>query len=225
MRIDSSVVGMESARRYTSSSVQYSRFVLKNYQGGKTESNTSLLGGDVGSQEPETKEEPTTNEMSKDAIISLRDRVESMRSRKVYFRSSTDDTMAQFRHYTTRYIFMLLFGREKTNEFLGEEEHFAGASGSNAGNATQDAGTASQNINTATLEFLPMKQVSLTRETAFYEKESVAFASKGKVTTADGREISFNVNLWSIIGKSMILRSFSGYVIRWLSICKMTWQP
>lgn len=195
MRIDSSVVGMESARRYTSSSVQYSRFVLKNYQGGKTESNTSLLGGDVGSQEPETKEEPTTNEMSKDAIISLRDRVESMRSRKVYFRSSTDDTMAQFRHYTTRYIFMLLFGREKTNEFLGEEEHFAGASGSNAGNATQDAGTASQNINTATLEFLPMKQVSLTRETAFYEKESVAFASKGKVTTADGREISFNVEV------------------------------
>ncbi len=195
MRIDSSVVGMESARRYTSSSVQYSRFVLKNYQGGKTESNTSLLGGDVGSQEPETKEEPTTNEMSKDAIISLRDRVESMRSRKVYFRSSTDDTMAQFRHYTTRYIFMLLFGREKTNEFLGEEEHFAGASGSNAGNATQDAGTASQNINTATLEFLPMKQVSLTRETAFYEKESVAFASKGKVTTADGREVSFNVEV------------------------------
>lgn len=213
MRIDSSVVGMESARRYTSSSVQYSRFVLKNYQGGKTESNTSLLGGDVGSQEPETKEEAAgkaslkagensatkgtsaTNEMSKEGIISLRDRVESMRSRKVYFRSSMDDTMAQFRHYTTRYIFMLLFGREKTNEFLGEEDHFAGASESNAGNETQGAGTASQNTGTATLEFLPMKQVSLTRETAFYEKESVAFASKGKVTTADGREISFNVEV------------------------------
>lgn len=217
MRIDSSVVGMESARRYTSSSVQYSRFVLKNYQGGKTESNTSLLGGDVGSQEPETKENPAakeslktgenlttglvsgaetptekeapaTNEMSKDGIISLRERVESMRSRKIYFRSSIDDTMAQFRHYTTRYIFMLLFGREKTNEFLGKEKHVIGTQGAGAGATNNNTGT-------ATLEFLPMKQVSLTRETAFYEKESVAFASKGKVTTADGREISFNVEV------------------------------
>ncbi len=194
MRIDSSVVGMESARRYTSSSVQYSRFVLKNYQGGKTESNTSLLGGDVGSQEPETKEEPATNEMSKEDIISLQDRVESMRSSKVYFRSSTNDTMAQFRHYTTRYIFMLLFGREKTNEFLGEE-NVAGTSETNTGNASQNSGTGAQNANMATLEFLPMKQVSLTRETAYYEQESVSFASKGKVTTADGREISFNVEV------------------------------
>lgn len=220
MRIDSSVVGMESARRYTSSSVQYSRFVLKNYQGGKTESNTSLLGGDVGSQEPETKEgskanentatngAEASNEMSKDAIIDLRERVESMRGRKVYFRSSVNDTMAQFRHYTTRYIFMLLFGREKTNGLLGEE-NIAGTSETNAGNASQNSGTgawsagadttaawsASTNQNTATLEFLPMKQVSLTRESLFYEQESVSFASTGKVTTADGREISFKVEV------------------------------
>lgn len=188
MRIDSSVVGMESARRYSSSNVQYSRFVLKNYQGGKTESNTSLLGGDVGSQEPETKEENAAKEISKDSIISLQDRVESMRSRKVHLRTSTDDTMSRFRHYTTRYIFMLLFGREKMDRFLGEEESFANSSEANAG-------TAEENSNIATLEFLPMKQVSLTRETCFYEKESVSFATRGNVRTADGREISFNVEV------------------------------
>lgn len=215
MRIDSSVVGMESARRYTSSSVQYSRFVLKNYQGGKTESNTSLLGGDVGSQEPETKEgskanentatngAEASNEMSKDAIIDLRERVESMRGRKVYFRSSVDDTASRLRHYTTRYIFMLLFGREKTTNLLGEEEPAAGAQSSNgdsfaawsAGADTTAAWSASTNQNTASLEFLPMKQVSLTRESLFYEQESVSFASTGQVTTADGREISFNVEV------------------------------
>lgn len=187
MRIDSSVVGMESARRYSSSTVQYSRFVLKNYQGGKTESNTSLLGGDVGSQEPETKEEKAPKEISKDSIISLRDRVESMRSRRVHMRSSTEDTMSQFRHYTTRYIFMLLFGGEKTNRLLGEE---------NVANQTEaNTKVSEENGNMATLEFLPMKQVSLTRETCFYEKESVSFASKGNVRTADGREISFNVEV------------------------------
>lgn len=188
MRIDSSVVGMESARRYSSSNVQYSRFVLKNYQGGKTESNTSLLGGDVGSQEPETKEETAPKEISKDSIISLQDRVESMRSRKVHLRTSSDDTMSRFRHYTTRYIFMLLFGREKMDRFLGEGESFDNSSEANAG-------TAEENSNIATLEFLPMKQVSLTRETCFYEKESVSFATRGNVRTADGREISFNVEV------------------------------
>ncbi len=188
MRIDSSVVGMESARRYSSSNVQYSRFVLKNYQGGKTESNTSLLGGDVGSQEPETKEETGSKEISKDSIISLQERVESMRSRKVTLRSSTNNTANQLRHYTTRYIFMLLFGREKMDRFLGEEESFDNSSEANAG-------TAEENSNMATLEFLPMKQVSLTRETCFYEQESVSFSSRGNVKTADGREISFNVEV------------------------------
>ena len=102
-------------------------------------------------------------------------------------RSSTEDTMSQFRHYTTRYIFMLLFGGEKTNRLLGEE---------NVANQTEaNTGVSEENGNMATLEFLPMKQVSLTRETCFYEKESVSFASKGNVRTADGREISFNVEV------------------------------
>ncbi len=182
MRIDSSIVGMESARRYTSSTVQYSRFVLKNYQGGKTQSNTSLLGGDVGAEQPETKEEPAnTKEASKDSIISLRDRVESMRGRNVRLRTAQNDTMAQFRHYTTRYIFMLLFGGDKMNDFLGED--------------TVQTPENSDNTEQATLEFLPMKTMSFTRESAFYERESVSFSSKGKVTTADGREINFNVEV------------------------------
>lgn len=102
-------------------------------------------------------------------------------------RSSTEDTMSQFRHYTTRYIFMLLFGGEKTNRLLGEE---------NVANQTEsNTKVSEENGNMATLEFLPMKQVSLTRETCFYEKESVSFASKGNVRTADGREISFNVEV------------------------------
>ncbi len=182
MRIDSSIVGMESARRYTSSSTQYSRFVLKNYQGGRTQSNTSLLGGDVGTQQPETQEEPANaKEASKDSIISLRERVESMRGRNMSLRTTSNDTMAQFRHYTTHYIFMLLFGRDKMKDFLGEES--AGMSSN------------TENTEPANLEFLPMKTVSLTRENCYYEKESVAFSSQGKVTTADGREISFNVEV------------------------------
>ncbi len=182
MRIDSSVVGMESARRYTSSTTQYSRFVLKDYHGGKTQSNTSLLGGDVDANEAEAQEHPTTKEASKDSIISLQERVESMRNRNISLRSSTSDTMAQFRHYTTRYIFALLFGDEKTRELLGEDE------------MTKTPETA-VNTSPATLMYTPMKTVSFTQESYYMETESVSFSSTGSVTTADGRNISFNVEV------------------------------
>lgn len=186
MRIDSSVVGMESARRYTSSTKQYSRFVLKDYREGKTQNNASLLGGDVAEQETESQEQTKTNEASKDSIISLQERVERMRNRNISLRSSASDTMAQFRHYTTRYIFMLLFGDEKTKELLGEDmsENMTGES---SGSLT--AG------NLATLEYTPMKQVSITQESYYMETESVSFSSTGSVTTADGRNISFNVEV------------------------------
>ena len=68
---------------------------------------------------------------------------------------------------------MLLFGREKTINLLGEEEPAAGAQSSNgdtfaAWSAGADttavwsagAGATNNNTGTATLEFLPMKQVS-----------------------------------------------------------------
>lgn len=191
MRIDSSIVGMESARRYTSSSVQYNRFVLKDYHGGKTQSNTSLLGGDVDANEAGAQQQPTTNEASKDSIISLQERVESMRNRNISLRSSTNNTAAQFRHYTTRYIFMLLFGGEKTRELLGED-------------MAEEMPDTSSNTLPATLEFTPMKQVSFTQESYYLETESVSFSSTGMVKTADGRSISFNVE----VGLS---RSFQQY--------------
>ncbi len=179
MRIDSSVIGMESARRYTSSRTQYNRFVLKDYHGGKTQANTSLLGGEVAEEEKETQEPKQAQEASKEYSQDLQERVESMRHGNVKVRSASEDFANQFRQYTTRYIFMLLFGSDKTKEFLGEEEDFEIPS----------------RENTATLEFTPMKTATVTTESFFMECESVSFSSTGKVTTADGREITFDVEV------------------------------
>lgn len=188
MRIDSSVIGMESARRYTSSRTQYNRFVLKDYRGGMTQGNTSLLGGDVSKEEAQVADTEQTNGASKDYVSDLQERVESMRQNRVSLRSSTSDYAEEFRQYTARYIFMLLFGEEKTKELLGEEKALELS-------AQQDR---------ATLQFTPMKQVRVTAEEYFEEKEEVAFSSAGKVTTADGREITFSLD----VGMS---REFSEY--------------
>lgn len=177
MRIDSGVIGMESARRYTSSRTQYSRFVLKEQQGEKTQADTSLLGGNLGTGEEEAKQ-TGVNEASKDYTYDLQEKVESMRVNRDRIRTTTTDFADKFRQYTTRYIFMLLFGEDKTKEYLGEEE------------AVQMTPK-----NTATLEFTPMRQVAVTRESYYFEAESVSFSSQGKVTTADGREISFSLEI------------------------------
>lgn len=177
MRIDSGVIGMESARRYTSSRTQYSRFVLKENQGSKTQAKTSLLGGELGADEEET-EQTSAKKASTDYTYDLQEKVESMRVNRARIRSTTTDFADKFRQYTTRYIFMLLFGDDKTKEYLGEEEKL-------------DLSPK----NTATLEFTPMRQVAVTMESYYREEESVSFASQGKVTTADGREITFLLEL------------------------------
>ncbi len=179
MRIDSSVIGMESARRYTSSKTQYNRFVLKDYHGGMTQANNSLSGGDVSEEEAEAAETRQSQGASRDYITDLQERVDSMRRNRVQVRSTANDYAEEFRQYTTRYIFMLLFGDEKTKELLGEEE-------TSELPKTQES---------AILEFTPMTQVHVTAESHFVETESVSFSSKGTVTTADGRQISFSLGV------------------------------
>ncbi len=186
MRIDSGVIGMESVRRYSSSRTQYSRFVLKEQQGEKTQAGTSLLGGELGAGEEEAKQ-TGVKEASTEYTYDLQEKVESMRVNRPRIRTTTTDFADKFRQYTTRYIFMLLFGDDKTKEYLGEEE-------------TIDLSPQ----NTATLEFTPMRQVAVTRESYYREEEAVSFASQGKVTTADGREITFSLE----VGMS---RSFEQY--------------
>jgi len=177
LRIDSGVIGMESARRYTASRTQYSRFVLKERQEEKTQAGTSLLGGELEAHEEE-KKQPAIGEATTDYTYDLQEKVESMRTNRPRIRSTTTDFADRFRQYTTRYIFMLLFGDDKTKKYLGEVE----AQGLSL-------------KNTATLEFTPMRQVAVSMESYYREEESVTFSSQGKVTTADGREITFSLEV------------------------------
>lgn len=177
LRIDSGVIGMESARRYTASRTQYSRFVLKEKQEEKTQTGTSLSGGELETGEEETKQ-PATGGATTEYTYDLQEKVESMRVNRPRIRSTTSDFADRFRQYTTRYIFMLLFGDDTTKKYLGEEEPVELTS-----------------KNTATLEFTPMRQVSVVRESYYREEEAVTFSSQGKVTTADGREITFSLEL------------------------------
>lgn len=197
--IDSSVIGMESARRYTSSTTRYSRFVVKDYNGAATHGmqNTmsDLLNSGSGEELPEEKQtaaEPDANTATMDTIENLRQQVESMRTGRVNIRPATTSTADSFKHLTVRYIFSMLFGQEKANKILGED-YMAG---------TSLAGTSS--MVSFSSSAVSSNVLTLQSEQYYSEQESTSFSAKGIVKTADGREISINVD----VGMS---RSFTQY--------------
>lgn len=197
MRIESSAIGMDSARSYKASRASYNRFALKDYVQGGMNTGVGVAGqqlgmGNMKEQTSQGQDKGGGNGrqsrmLSAGGVSDLRERVESMRTGRVQLRSSSDSAVGKLRSYTMRYIFMLLFGDDRTREFMGEDENL-GTSG--------EAGQESQGGN-ATLQLQPfnMKVLSFGTEEYYYEQENTLFSSVGTVRTADGREINFNVNL------------------------------
>lgn len=194
MRIESSAIGMDSARSYKASRMTYNRFALKDYVQGGTNTGAGVTGQQLGTgtMKKETAQEQSQDQengkesrmLTRDAVTDLRERVESMRIGRTQLRSGADNTVGTMRNYTMRYIFMLLFGDSRTRDIWGEDENVV---------PVEDGGQTGN----ATLQLQPFNMKVLSFNTAEYytEQENTLFSSVGTVRTADGREISFNVDL------------------------------
>ena len=194
MRIESSNIGMDSARSYKASRMSYNRFALKDYVQGGMNTGIGVAGQQLGmgnmkekasQNQSQNKENGKENRMlTTDSISDLRERIEGMRTGRVRLRNSADNTVNTMRSYTMRYIFLLLFGDNRTRSFLGEDENLA---------TTEDNAQSGN----ATLQLQPfnMKVLSFSAEEYYTEQENTMFSSVGTVRTADGREINFNVDL------------------------------
>lgn len=194
MRIDSSAVGMESVRSYKASSTTVRRFSIMDYQQGLAQGSNAggngtlnaAIGGNA--ENAGNAEEKTAEGKSKTDTAALQDWQSRFRATTsgVSVRSSANQTFAELRQQTIRYIFDLLFAarRKRPGQWMQESGVEAGAS------QTGRAG----GENTLAL-VTNMKVLSLGQETYFQESESTSFSTAGTVKTADGREISFNVNV------------------------------
>ncbi len=173
MHIVSGSLGMESARRYSSSSYYKASF-------GQTEL-----------KEDKEEKEASGKEASKNEIIDLQERVESMRSRGSLLRNKSESTVEEFRNKMIRYIYELLFGKERADKLTEEWEDTPIESNIHA------------NANEYTL--VPVERVIYSSEYYYHEEETTSFSTQGIVKTADGREISINVDV-------TMSRSFTQYV-------------
>ena len=182
MRIDSSVLGMESARRYTSSTTRSSRFGIKDYSRNAANGmSNGLFGSFFGSGEGlgmgEQKGQSTNNNngmASMDKVEELKNRVDSMRNNRLTFRSSTNDAISRMRQQTMRSLFYLLFGSGRASSIFGD--YF---SGSFSGGFQPSSGTS----------------LVYSNEQYYEETESTYFSTKGIVKTADGREIEIDIEV------------------------------
>lgn len=213
MRIDSSAVGMESARSYKASNTTVRRFTIMDYQQGLTQGNNTLnaaVGGNTGNTG--NAEENAAEDGKEANVTTLQDwqaRFQATTS-GVSIRSSVNQTYADIKQQTIRYIFDLLFAarRNRWSQWMQENGIESGAS-QNGGANGENVNAASGNGNNGNemyyqnglLMMKPrtlvtnMKVLSLGQETYFEESESTSFSTTGTVRTADGREINFNVNV------------------------------
>lgn len=199
MRIDSSTIGMESARNYQSTRTTYRRFSIMEYRAGSLTYNGNGLNGAVtdgenkNGQVQEGKEGETSGTSEK-KLYTLEDWQNSLavRSRRIDSYGVRSNTMDNLRQVTIRYIFDLLFAGRKNRLSQWREDYGLNSSTSGGSNSAMSS---AQNGNMQILDFGTTRVLSYTQETFSYEREDTGFSTTGTVRTSDGREINFNVDI------------------------------
>ncbi len=200
MKIDSSAVGMESTRNYRESTLNIRRYVVSRY----TESGTELQAADQNGEKPGTEntEENGNTEQNKtgNQTASLNDWQGRMQvsTAKIRVRSRESQTLDQIRQRTVRYIFDLLFAyRRNRLGSWGQENSYGSSSGNETEEILRQTPTAQGTGEVLQLKSssINMRVLNYSHETIHTESERTTFSTAGTVKTADGREISFHVNV------------------------------
>lgn len=173
MRIDSSVIGMESARRYSSVTARSATGSMARRTGNMNRSLGgffgSLVSADENAEQTETKEE--NGAKLEDITTHFRNLSNPGR---ISDAARQQDPVMTIRQQCVRFLMDLFF--RYRGESIRDFDSDYSLSGMNMGSRT------------------PVYQVNtLTNEYYHREEEHTAFATKGMVRTADGRELSFNL--------------------------------
>lgn len=185
MRIDSSSIGMESARSFSSVKLK-SAHSLRGRTGSLTAyEGNGFPGGFLGTGEEAKNRDESGNAQTTLEDITLHFRNLSNTGR-VASSSEEKDARETIRQHCMRYLMYLLFGerhKEELDELWG------------------DVGEQAVSFQTGSVV---SQTYSMKKFVYHSETETTTFATDGIVRTADGREINFNLNL-------EMSRSFTSY--------------
>ncbi len=179
MRIDSSVIGMESTRRYSSVTSKSVRASGRQFSGSLAGLNSGQnhLGSFLGSlvSSGEEKEQTERTEENEENSANLEDITTHFKNlsnaTKVKERNTPEDTLMTIRQRCIEFLMELFFDFRRDRDDLWE---MAANSGSR---------TPVYRVNTLTNQYYHV------------EEEQTTFSTTGMVKTADGRELSFNLEV------------------------------
>lgn len=192
MKIDSSYVGMESARTYRSSatrklsiSVQQGWYSQKAMQNGSMENafENAKSRMNKAKEQEELTDSSTHSEDNEDALAQLKNAQASnvgrvRESSSTTSRNGTEHIRQQF----VLYLWSMFFGKDKASRLaddMGFENPFSQI----------------ESVSSGSTEGFATIQIVAAEEYSYEEFEETSFSSTGLVKTADGREISFGVDV------------------------------
>lgn len=189
MRIDSSLVGMESARSYTSISGRVSRFTITTGRQSLEDGTGALFGNlsdtDVREEGTQTQQEESAEDKLKNALEEMKAKTGSTRIGRLYSEdiTSVHEQLMEIRQQCLNYLMQIFFPERRSISWLSTDQ----AQGMEQITSTEGSLTAMVGTGTKTFTY----------STQYYhaETENTSFSTQGTVKCADGREINFNLNL------------------------------
>lgn len=189
MRIDSSIIGMESARKHTSLSGRGSKLMITTGRQSLKEGTGGLLKdmteGDIEGQEKQTKEKEGQKSLLQSTLEEMRaksgnaslSRINSMDMRSV------QEQLMEIRQQCLNYLMRIFFPDKREMDF-GET---TSSLENNQVSSTQDSIISMVGVGTKTFSY--------SSQYYYEETENTSYTTQGTVKCADGREINFNLNL------------------------------
>ena len=171
MRINSSVIGMESARRYTSVTRKSTSFMSQTYMGllGRKEGDLTFRGKLSGNEEERRKSGKGSKQ---DAMLDLQNRYQVSGTSRISMRDEMD-AYNRIRQQCIQFLMNLFDGGKRASQ--------SGIIGADA--------VPSENVSVSTTV------ISGNISETYEEEEHTSFQTTGSVVTADGRTIEFNLEM------------------------------
>ncbi|NBJ91900.1 hypothetical protein D5281_04655 [bacterium 1xD42-62] len=181
MRIDSSAIGMDSTRKYTSVSGRVTKLMISNgrqsLMGGTGAMFGNALGTDVEGSEKQMGEKENPEDTLQSTFEEMRSKIRPIASESTQGTgiSSAREQLMEIRQQCINYLMDILFpgkmGRRNwASEVMSSSNLYTGSLGG-------------------------AKTFTLSNQSYYAETEETSFSTQGTVRCADGREISFNLNL------------------------------
>ena len=192
MRIDSSVIGMESERTYSSVSGRVSKFTITEGRADLAEGTGNLFGNLLQPEEGDP-EQAKEKETSEDFITKTMEEMRAKQARRTGSIKSTEMEETRRQLYSIRqqclnFLMNLLFPdrmglRDETDEEVSQ--------GTDSGESSLQS-VVDRLLSASTSH---LRTFTFTRQYYYEETEETSYTTQGTVKCADGREISFNLNL------------------------------